>query len=471
MSNMKDTTFSIPQLFGAIGDGIADDTSAIEQAILEAKTQGIALKLPQGEYKTTRPLLFYQIDVYCENAKISFYGLQLNVPAIDMGNDVNVYGKLHIWTVDNKLSNHGGRCAMGFGEYGSGRGAHRCYIEDLTMTGGVPNANGVLITGDSSDITFDKVTIPRGTQIGRGILAHWGNAGDYKVKDPNDRSKGIFPVEGARPTMHPHDIHVKKLIATGLDDHNGTLGDVSAFFVSAAYNVTVDEIVAEDVRFMVAITGGDCGLEYATEEERKHGLKNLKFGKLIGKNITTCAAWYCVLSDYLGNTGFYGELEIGEMELDGAAIAVASHGARKVRIGTVNLKNAKHQAVHFSCHTTDVEIDTINLIENCPAEAVYFNRHSDEPANERIKIHTVNVGNGCGNPSKDAIFVKIVDGLEIDRLNLNGASYRSALSVGAECRNIQINQIENNQSNLSKVIFEREPIEDQNHIIVAAVTR
>ena len=156
---MKDqrmkTGFVLPQQFGAIGDGIADDTDALEQAIAEAMRKKLALKLPKGEYKITKTLVLDHINVYCEEVKISFYGLTQNVPAIDMWDHVNIYGKLHIWTIDNKVGNHGGRCGMGFGEYASGRGAHHCYVEDLTITGGVPNANGVLITGDSSDIRLD----------------------------------------------------------------------------------------------------------------------------------------------------------------------------------------------------------------------------------------------------------------------------------------------------------------------------
>jgi hypothetical protein len=42
--------------FGAKGDGIADDTGAIQQAVDQASAQGNVIFLPAGRYRTTRPI-------------------------------------------------------------------------------------------------------------------------------------------------------------------------------------------------------------------------------------------------------------------------------------------------------------------------------------------------------------------------------------------------------------------------------
>lgn len=41
-----------PQLFGAVGDGVVDDTEALQDAIDYVKTNGLELHIPPGTYRT-----------------------------------------------------------------------------------------------------------------------------------------------------------------------------------------------------------------------------------------------------------------------------------------------------------------------------------------------------------------------------------------------------------------------------------
>ncbi|MBR7097940.1 MAG: hypothetical protein IKC59_00865, partial [Clostridia bacterium] len=443
-----------------------------EAAVAAAHEKKLPLKLPKGEYKILRTLVLDGIDVYCEDVKISFYGLTQNVPGVDVWNNVNIYGKLHIWTVDNQRGNHGGRCGMGFGDYGTGRGAHNCYVQELELSGGVPNANGVLITGDSSNITFDKVVIPEGTNICRGILAHWGNAAQYVVKNPQKRSDGIFPVEGADYTKHPHDIHVGSLICRSIDE-KGEWEDSAAFFVSAAYNVTVDEIFTNGGKTVVAISGGDCGLNYASPEIQQHGLKNLVFKKVTAKNIRGCAICYSVISSYLGNTKFVGTLELGEINIEGAAentgSCLACYGVKKLRVKTLNLKNRNQQGVFLICHATDCEIETINM-SNCKGPALRVLRYQDEPACENIRIGTVNIDANCGSQDADVFLLESVDGIKIDRVNLNNATYRSVISLGSDCKNVHLEALCAEGKQPASLIYAREAINAGQGITIGDVS-
>lgn len=457
---MNHQEYIIPQPFGAIGDGITDDTDALEAAVAAAHEKKLPLKLPKGEYKIFRTLVLDCIDVYCEDVKISFYGLTQNVPGVDVWNNVNIYGKLHIWTIDNKLGNHGGRCGMGFGEYATGRGSHHCYIEDVTISGGIPNANGILVTGDSSDITIDKIMIPEGTNIGRGFLAHWGNAAQYVPKNPQKRSDGIFPVEGADYTKHPHDIHVGTLICQSVDG-KCEWGDSAAFFLSAAYNVTVDEIIADNVRSVVMVTGGDCGLNYASPQEREHGLKNLVFKKVTATNVHYCAILYSVIGDYLGNAGFVGSMELGEINIEGgegnSGSCFACFGLTSLKAKTLNLKNRNSQGVLINCHSVNCEIETINMT-NCKGAAVRVLRHQDEPACENIRIGQVNLDSDCGSETADVFLLESVDGIKIDRVNMNDATYRSVISVGSDCKNVHLEGLFTEGKKPASLIYAREAI-------------
>eukprot|EP01045_Picozoa_sp_COSAG04_P011548 COSAG04_NODE_745_length_10645_cov_3.473639_7_plen_740_part_00 len=51
--------------FGAVGDGQADDTAALQRAVDAAQTQGKALYVPGGSYALSRPLLVHCSNEFC----------------------------------------------------------------------------------------------------------------------------------------------------------------------------------------------------------------------------------------------------------------------------------------------------------------------------------------------------------------------------------------------------------------------
>ena len=76
--------------FGAVGDGLADDTSAI-QAALNAKKEGGTVYFPAGIYKITQPVFFYsdQILIFQGGATLlqgaSMDNLMMNYSTADLG--------------------------------------------------------------------------------------------------------------------------------------------------------------------------------------------------------------------------------------------------------------------------------------------------------------------------------------------------------------------------------------------------
>ena len=121
-----------PQAFGAIGNGQVDDTTALFAAAKAASEKGLVLEL-DGEFLYSQTLELASVNVLSKNAKLVYVGETKSVPAVDMIRNVNVFGTLHIDFSDNGPGNHGGRCAMGFGHYGTGRGGYDCYVEHVVI--------------------------------------------------------------------------------------------------------------------------------------------------------------------------------------------------------------------------------------------------------------------------------------------------------------------------------------------------
>lgn len=85
--NVRDAVAKLhvtPQMFGAIGDGIANDTDAL-QAALDTKAK---LHVPNGVYKVTRPLVAYNSIFFEKDACIEFY------PAANGDTCIKVSGSL-----------------------------------------------------------------------------------------------------------------------------------------------------------------------------------------------------------------------------------------------------------------------------------------------------------------------------------------------------------------------------------------
>ncbi len=55
-------TFDVQSVFGAVGDGVADDTAAFEQAISTIAVSG-TIFVPEGVYKITRVRLGHLVGV------------------------------------------------------------------------------------------------------------------------------------------------------------------------------------------------------------------------------------------------------------------------------------------------------------------------------------------------------------------------------------------------------------------------
>jgi len=111
--------------YGAVGNGIANDTAAIQRALTDAQALARPLYIPAGNYLCTGPLTAHNIDIYGDgrSTSLSFSALGTGIAALTAGCDSFRGGSVR------RLSLNGpGSYALGV------KNAH---VDGLKITGGV----------------------------------------------------------------------------------------------------------------------------------------------------------------------------------------------------------------------------------------------------------------------------------------------------------------------------------------------
>lgn len=383
--------------FGAAGDGRTDDLAALNAAVAAARETGAVLELPAGDYLISDCLILDRVSLLSRGARILGRGMRVNIPAVELCDRVCVFGPLTVDYCDNGKSNHGGRCNVGMGRYEDRQsGASHCYIEDLTLTGGgMVNSNGILITGNSHDIRVDHVKIPSGSTIWRGVLCHWGNAGDHRTARneycADMGEKGYVHVDGWQPTLHPHDIHLglvecEDFVHVG----EGHDGDKAAVAVCACYNVEVDEIRIRNSAHAFEVTGADIGFEYASPAEKAYGEKGIHVHKIVGTDLRDIALYAVGYPWYIQRASVGLELTVDEADLSAApgnkVGAVSLHRTDRVNVGRLTLRNFRDTPLIYACRgCRNVTVEELRGV-NCTSDTVrIFTRPIDRPT-ENIQI-------------------------------------------------------------------------------------
>lgn len=461
-----------PQQFGAKGDGVINDTTAFARALNFASQNGVTLVLPNGkDYYNAQPVVLENIKIHSDGGKISYHGLAANAPAVDVRNNVTITGTLNVWAIDNSHStgNHGGRCGVGIGDYGTGAGYSNIHIEHLVVTGGIPGGNAVFVTGDSHDITIDRITVPSGTKYWRGFLAHWGNANDHWPED------GVYQhKENWKPTKHPYDIHLGVVDCTDFRHvGSGADNDKGAVVISAGYDITVDEVKMENSAHTVVIIVGDLMFEYADPAIKAHGMRNIKFGKITSTNSRNAAIFASGTTRYTQNADAKIQLEIGEADVSPSLSNkyLMNHftGLQSLKIGTLTVRNAVQQAVYIGDGCKNVEIETINAID-CWAQALKVNYSETNLRVHHVKVGTINATRSGRNSENCCVQAPLVTDLQIGTVNLDGCTYKAVLAVTNESFDVTVDSVVAKDSSLSAIVYAEKAVSAENNVSVGTVT-
>lgn len=359
----------VPQQFGAFGDGKRNDHTAIMRAVQYAQENDILLELPEADYYTMNAVILENIEVVSHNAKISYYGIQANTPTLEVRSNTRITGNLNLYLYDPKTEWSAERCALLIGDYTTVFTVKNCYVESITLTGGMYGCNGVVIVGDSSEIEIGSVTIPNGTKYARGVCLHWGNGEDHKAVagfSPEMGEAGYTHVPGGDPMTHVHDIKIGKINCKGLHPGPGMDdSDISPIAICAAYNVTVDEIAVDDSCHAIHITGADLGFEYASEEVKAiGGQKNIKIGKITGTNLRSTGVYIPANPWYLPDISVNTEVTINEIDISAASGYLnANYGVYLDSVGTSTIGKITAKGFKQALYVTEDSTDKVTCGE------------------------------------------------------------------------------------------------------------
>ncbi|OEL94232.1 phage tailspike protein [Escherichia coli] len=290
-------TIKTPQQFGAIGDGVTDDTVALQAAMDYCQINNIKLIIPSGRYRITKPLLYrnqgfynYEIEGHGGAAVLIMDSLEkTGITAPDAyGDDFNVNAAIVVLNDTNQSK----YCRISGLRFESPVGAEyaiyvgqteNSYIHDCFFTGftfgwydigswvcriercvarSIVDTGFFKKTGTSTCISeCYAVQMERGYYLGGGYSSivncacdkttRWGY---YFKGGPTGRDLATFSMKGCGSEQSGTDsvFYVDGLVALSIEDHNAfndpSLSAVPAALLSMATNSSYSQVVLKNIR-------------------------------------------------------------------------------------------------------------------------------------------------------------------------------------------------------------------------------
>ncbi|EGN2314681.1 hypothetical protein IIL81_002483 [Escherichia coli] len=290
-------TIKTPQQFGAIGDGVTDDTVALQAAMDYCQINNIKLIIPSGRYRITKPLLYrnqgfynYEIEGHGGAAVLIMDSLEkTGITAPDAyGDDFNVNAAIVVLNDTNQSK----YCRISGLRFESPVGAEyaiyvgqteNSYIHDCFFTGftfgwydigswvcriercvarSIVDTGFFKKTGTSTCISeCYAVQMERGYYLGGGYSSivncacdkttRWGY---YFKGGPTGRDLATFSMKGCGSEQSGTDsvFYVDGLVALSIEDHNAfndpSLSAAPAALLSMATNSSYSQVVLKNIR-------------------------------------------------------------------------------------------------------------------------------------------------------------------------------------------------------------------------------
>jgi hypothetical protein len=256
--------------FGVVGDGINDDTEAIQKALLVSKGKTLVFK--KGDTYIVTDELQMQ-----ESCKIEAYGAAFNFFVPD-----NTYCLRlnHSCTVSGGAFRNKGASSGGDGRYhvpitiGSidgayGSGKFNCHIENVNVQQLNTEKANIGIFGDSHNITLKNIIIEPSTTSALGILVHWSAEND---------------IQDIGTVSHGYNILIDGVKSKGLKPSTKP-SEGGVVFLSGCYNVDVKNIDVEDSYWSVRTQVGIAGNTNSNIAQQKKVLTGIKISNVNSKNV------------------------------------------------------------------------------------------------------------------------------------------------------------------------------------------
>lgn len=238
-----------PYEFGAIGDGVADDTVPYINALDYAKTNKVPLIL-DGIFKIIGGVTCasYELEgvmIISKNAVINAESLTGDNVVMQLGSNSSVHGHLTINVTDTTGNGNGFvRLPICIGRWWNpSYEVKNVYIESVELSNSYNESNLIAIGGNVSNVQIENI-IGRGT-FSRALMIHWSGL-------PNNINPTI--------TYHPNNIKIGNIKADGADE--------SIVALSACYNVSIENITGNNNYIGLLIIAGDFGDYYANSAQK-----------------------------------------------------------------------------------------------------------------------------------------------------------------------------------------------------------
>ena len=384
-------TFAYPEWFGAKIDDTVDDLEFIQDAI---DFSNGSVNMINGEYILNGPLNVENCHLNLNKAKLKFKFTDKD-ECLRMKNNSSVMNGTIEFDGSLVTNSYAGnfQCPIIIGDYPTGAGYRNVKLEGLTIITNKSNGNGIMVTGDSNQISIESIYFPASQYLGRGILMHWGGADSISTNTPL--------------TAHPHNVTIDNIkfdnmtLDMGLSDANKK-EDTGGIFVSGAYSIKASNVQAKELHWrngVINVYAGDHGKDYASTE-----IKSLINENVIFENFNLEVAYSrAVKVDCL-----QGQNAIGKDVLPGPTlinvVAVGSnnntaHGITVAKSSNTTIKNCKISRFNYGL-ITDSVVSNLTI----SGGAYFDNRkhgfsisNADAPINTliyNVKVYNNNTDNG-----------------------------------------------------------------------------
>ncbi|AXH75253.1 MAG: pectate lyase superfamily protein [Caudoviricetes sp.] len=240
---------SLVSSYGAIGDGISDDTNSILAAISSANPGGFIVFDYGKNYRITGQIpIDKPIEIDLNSSTLSFeFGSSLSNGCGFQVQSSNV--KIENGTIRITGEPIGAASSAHVPVYGgredTGEGWENLVFRNLRL---FTNGNGgIVFMGENRNVLVENIIIEDSAGIRLGVAFEWGGT----------------PTVG---TGHPHNIVIRNIKA-GRFTYPGPPADnyTCVVWVSSVFNVRIENIFAEEVPTVVNIFTGDKSNVYAPE--------------------------------------------------------------------------------------------------------------------------------------------------------------------------------------------------------------
>ena len=292
--------------FGAVGDGVADDTAAIQAAIDYATSIGGQTVAGSGlTYRVTSPIIIK------DDVKFDLHGGKI-LSVLSGASDYGVRlrnrseicnGEIEVQSSGTPGSQAGFHSPIVVGPFYGDGGTAASPSVDEGITGFVirnlklsTNRDGkvcIQIMGASNNGIIENIEAPSSSTLAGVVHLDWGFVGTISSANvPLSRTN--FDANTAY-TTHPNNIIIRNIKAGSLSRPNTGVDTGSDIVrLSGVYNIVVQNVVATQCTYAaVRVTAGDLGFEFAASAIKPLGMMGIRWSNIAVQSTNNSWLIYC----------------------------------------------------------------------------------------------------------------------------------------------------------------------------------